>query len=131
MFKTMIAALTVAAMAIPAHAQTFRAENMVRVTPVAGGLFSVESSPKFGVPGQWCAAADYAVRVRGANWQDRIFVQGKGPNRSVVFSIGAKGQTPKSVLSLSATANTPGANFTVQRAYAFCIEQRRPFQFFP
>lgn len=127
--KSSFAIAVTALVVIPMAAQAFVAENRVEVMPRAGSSFEVEPDPIFGVPGQWCAAADYAVRVLRAPWTNRVYVQGPGSvSRAVVFGMTPAGATPSSITSVSNSANTPGANFSVQRAFAFCINQRLPYK---
>ena len=130
MRKMIAAAALIAIAAGPISAQTFTAENRAKVTPLAGGVFSVAEENRFGVPGQWCGAADYALRVLKADWLDRIYVQGQGDKRAVEFALSPNGTTPSSITVISNSAKTPGANFTVQRAYRFCLDQRVPNYFF-
>ena len=124
LFKTLIAAAVTAA-TLPATAFAFTAENRAQVTPLSGGTFQVSPERYFGVPGQWCGAADYAVRALGADWSQRIYVLDK-QGRDVVFGLTPQGNTPSSITVVSNSAKTPGANFSVQRAFAFCIDQRTP-----
>jgi hypothetical protein len=122
-----LTAILVGTLAVPASAATFTAENSVKVTSLAGKSFEVAPDRKFGVPGQWCGAADYAKRVLGVTGTERLYVQGQGSTRrSVVFGLDPAGATPSSISVVSNSANTPGANFSVQRAFLFCIEQRVP-----
>lgn len=124
--KTLLSAVVISAMTMPIIASAFTAENRTKVTPAAGNTFVVSPSGRFGVPGQWCAASDYAQRVLGADWSQRLYVQGSGSERrSIVFGLDPAGATPSKITVVSRSAKTPGANFSVQRAYAFCIEQRR------
>ena len=109
--------------ALPATAGTFIAENRTKVTALSNNTFQVKPETHFGVPGQWCGAADYARRVLGAGWSDRIYVRGKS-GRNVQFGLTPGGATPSSISIVSASANTPGANFSVQRAFGYCIDQR-------
>lgn len=125
--KSLLAAAIVACIALPATAQTFFAENRVEVTPLKGSSFQVGPDSGFGVPGQWCAAADYARRVLGVPWASRLYVQGIGTaKRSIIFGPDPAGAQPSRITVVSRSAKTPGANFSVQRAYGFCIDQRVP-----
>ena len=110
-------------MALPATAATFVAENRTKVTPLSGGTFKVSPDRYFGVPGQWCGAADYARRALGVSWSSKIYVRGRS-GRDVIFGTSPGGATPSSIGSVAASANTPGANFSVQRAFGYCIDQR-------
>jgi hypothetical protein len=131
--KTICAVALMITTALPAFsAQVFRAENRVDVTPLAGGSFEVEPDIRYGVPGQWCAASDYARRVLNVPWTSRIYVQGPGSaRRSIVFGLDPAGAEPSRITIVSRSAKTPGANFSVQRAFDFCINQRQPFHQFP
>lgn len=123
--KTLLSAVIIGALVIPAVASAFRADNRTRVVPAPGGNFEVSENSRFGVPGQWCAAADYARRVAKADWRQRLFVVGKGQGRrGIVFGLDPNGATPSKITVVSRSADTPGAYFTVQRAYGFCVDQR-------
>ncbi|MFT4708524.1 MAG: glycine/D-amino acid oxidase-like deaminating enzyme [Paracoccaceae bacterium] len=124
--KLFLTVAIAACTALPATAQTFVAENGVKVKPMSGGSFEVEPDSKFGVPGQWCAAADYSRRVLSTPWGNRLYVQGTGTaSRSIVFGADPAGAEPSSITIVSNSAKTPGANFSVQRAYAFCYDNRQ------
>lgn len=129
MQKMLVTVAMIALSALPASAQVFTAENNAKVTPLAGGVFSVAEEKRFGVPGQWCGAADYALRALNADWMDRIYVQRQGAQRAVEFALSPNGTTPSKITVISNSAKTPGANFTVQRAFRICMDQRRPFFF--
>ena len=130
-FKTTIALTVATMMALPMTASAFTAENYVEVTPRGGSSFEVERDGRFGVPGQWCAAADYAVRALGVGWTNRIYVQGPGrTSRSVVFGMTPAGAQPTEITGVAASARIPGSNFSVQRAFAYCIQQRLPSELY-
>jgi hypothetical protein len=130
--KLFLSVALAACTALPATAQTFLAENGVKVNPVNGGSFEVKPADRFGVPGQWCAAADYSRDVLGTPWGSRLYVQGAGSTRrSVVFGTDPAGAEPSTITIVSNSAKTPGANFSVQRAYAFCYDQRLQLNDFP
>jgi hypothetical protein len=126
----MIRSLTVAALAValaaPVAAQTFRAENRVNVTAVAGG-FTVENGAGFGARGMWCAAADYARDVLDARGTQRIYVaedrkmRQRGP---VKFTLDSAGLTPSSILILGSSIRTAGANLSVDHAGQFCADSK-------
>ncbi|WP_370400860.1 hypothetical protein [Sulfitobacter sp. JB4-11] len=114
------------ALAAPVSAQTFRAENGVNVTPVAGG-FAVASGNGFWARGMWCAAADYARDVLGAGGTQRLYVaqpQPRGSRTPVVFSLDPAGLTPSRVTILGASIRTAGANLSVDHAQGFCADHK-------
>ena len=126
-FKTVAALVVATTLALPVTGHAFTAENKGKVQSRGGSSFEVAEDRRFGVPGQWCAAADYAVRVLGAGWTSRIYVQGQGSaKRNVVFGLTPKGASPKSITDVAASAKRPGSNFSVQRAFDYCIQQRLP-----
>ncbi|MGJ8544884.1 MAG: hypothetical protein ACSHWZ_05520 [Sulfitobacter sp.] len=124
-FKILSVALSGAvALAVPALAEGFRAQNRVHVTPVAGG-FQVDGGGGFGARGMWCAAADYARRVEGAPGAARLYVSGPAKQGGqAVFTLDPAGLTPQSVLSTAQSVNTAGANLSVDHALGFCADAR-------
>lgn len=110
----------------PVAAEGFRAVNHVVVTAVPGG-FDVAGGGGFGARGMWCAAADYAKRVRGARGVDRIYIaQGRTPGigqrAPVRFTLSSDGLTPASVFVVDASLRQAGANLSVDHAYGFCSD---------
>lgn len=65
-----------------APVQAFTANNGVRVNSVDAGVFEVVPVNSGTVDEFWCGAAEYARRVLGAGWQDRIYVV-RGRDESV------------------------------------------------
>ncbi len=117
-------------LALPATAQSFRAENRVTVTPVTGGFEAFEGGG-MGARSLWCAAADYAKEVRGASGTQRLYVKtARGPSvtqpnrKAVSFTLDPTGLTPSTVLVLGPSIRTPGANLSVDHAYSFCADHR-------
>jgi len=124
----LIAFALVALIAVPASAQTFRAENQVDVVPTAGG-FAVQNGGGFGARGMWCAAADFARDRLGARGVDRIYVRtgrtpGVGQRAPVEFTLDPAGLTPSSVLIAGSGLRTPGANLSVDHAHIFCDDAK-------
>ncbi|WP_299874163.1 hypothetical protein [uncultured Sulfitobacter sp.] len=114
------------ALATPAAAQTFRAENRVDVTPVANGFAIADGNGQW-ARGMWCAAADYARDVLGAGGTQRIYVaksKGRGAGNPVIFTLDPTGLTPSSVTFLSSSIKTPGANLSVDQANVYCADFR-------
>lgn len=124
-----ILSLTLAAtmtLATVANAQTFRAENRVNVTPQSGGLFAVDTASRYGARGAWCAGADYAIDVLGANGSERLTVRSAQSTNSgpVTFGLGAGNTTPVGVTGTSAALRTAGSNLSVNHAFQFCHDAR-------
>ncbi|MEW9919444.1 hypothetical protein AB2B41_07510 [Marimonas sp. MJW-29] len=128
MRRLLISALSGVLLAGPLQAQTFRAENGVIVTPVAGG-FEISSGGGQGARGMWCAAADYALDVLGAGGFDRIYIaQGRrlafGERGPVRFTMDPTGLTPRRVLVVGMSLSAPGSNLSVDHALLFCQDAR-------
>lgn len=119
------AALTAMA-AAPLAAQTFRAENRVKVTPLTGNDFQISSSGDYGAGGMWCAASDYAQDVLNASGTTRIYITQARTSTSgpVTFSLDNDGANAKNVLIVGATLRQAGANLSVDHAYQYCHDAR-------
>ena len=124
----LIASLT-AALAAPAAAQSFRAENRLTVNPVAGGVEVVEG--RNGARDIWCAASDYAQDVLGASGTTRLYVLApravtstSGGHNAVTFTTDANAVTPVQTLALGSSIRTVGANLSVDHSYQFCYDRR-------
>jgi hypothetical protein len=124
--KTLTMAAVVALAAVPAVAQTFRAENRVDVTPALNNAFQISSGGDYGARGMWCAASDYAQDVLGASGTSRIYITEPRTSTSgpVKFSLDANGTQGKSVSIVGASLRQLGANLSVDHAYQFCYDAR-------
>lgn len=124
MLRLFSACALTAALAAPLGAQTFHAKNGVTATPDAG-VFSVANGGGLGARGMWCAAADYARDVLGANGSQRIYVaedRARGQRGPVRFTLDATGLTPSRVSIIGASIRTAGANLSVGHAISFCAD---------
>lgn len=110
-----------------ASARTFIAENNIPVVSSGGSSFVVQGQGGWGAQGAWCAASDYARQVLGASNTQRIFVdnQPRLPKRHTKFTLSQNGLKRTSVLSLSATLNTPGTSVSVGGGHQYCIDIRQ------
>ena len=124
--KTLTMAAVVALAAVPAVAQTFRAENRVDVMPALNNAFQITSGGDYGARGMWCAASDYAQDVLGASGTSRIYITESRTSTSdpVTFSLDANGTQGKSVSIVGASLRQLGANLSVDHAYQFCYDAR-------
>ena len=124
--KTLTMAAVVALAAVPAVAQTFRAENRVDVRPALNNAFQISSGGDYGARGMWCAASDYAQDVLGASGTSRIYITEPRTSTSgpVTFSLDANGTQGKSVSIVGASLRQLGANLSVDHAYQFCYDAR-------
>ncbi|OBY24449.1 hypothetical protein [Leisingera sp. JC1] len=123
------AALLACASGAPAAADTFVANRGVRVLPVNDYVYEVVPGRSGGTWDYWCAGAQYARRVLGANWTDRYYVvRGRdvsvttGRRSSVQFSLHPEqaGVQPKTGwLSLGFR---PGESLSVQQGYGYCVQ---------
>ena len=128
MRNLVLSSAVIATMAAPAQAQTFKAENGVKVEP-AGSEFLVTGDAGLGARGIWCAAADYARSNGGARDAQRLYVAkgrkaGLGQRGSVAFTLDPSGLTPSSVLILGTSIAKAGANLSVGHAYSFCADSK-------
>ena len=124
------AALALMLMALaPDLAHAFSGRRGTTVNPVNSAVFEVV--PRSSGNGEvfWCGAADYARRVLGAGWQDRIYIaRGRGESvttgrRSAVqFTLdpAAAGITPAEQQSLSLNSLRVGESMSVQQANNYC-----------
>lgn len=122
--KAFLTALGLAAfLALPATAQSYRAQGDITVTPVPGG-FRVADGGGMGARGMWCAAADYAQRVSGGAATTRIYVADETRRGPVTFTLDPAGLTPSSVLILGNSIRRAGANLSLAHALSFCADFR-------
>jgi hypothetical protein len=126
MRNIVLSSAMIAAMVAPAQAQTFKAENGVKVEP-AGNGFLVTGDAGLGARGIWCAAADYARSNGGARDAQRLYIAkgrkaGLGQRGPVAFTLDPSGLTPSSVLILGTSIAKAGANLSVGHAYSFCAD---------
>lgn len=123
------AAVLACSTAVPAAADSFLANRGVRVLPVNDLVYEVVPGRSGGTWDYWCAAAQYARRVLGANWTDRFYVvRGRdvsvttGRRSSVQFTLYPEqaGVPPKTGwLSLGFR---PGESLSVQQGYGYCVQ---------
>lgn len=115
----------------PISAQAFTTPRGVKVNPVNDVVFEVipKSSGFYG--DFWCGASEYARRVQGADWTDRVYVvQGRSPSvttnrRSAVqFTLSPEAANvpppPQGWLALGIKA---GGSMSVQQARTHCDQQ--------
>ena len=127
--KTGVALTLAVAMALPAvaaNAETFKAQNRVTVTTQGDGVFYAPMANQGGARGTWCAAADYATEVLGANGHERLYVVAPKTTNSgpTGFALDPQGVDAMPVSGLSAGLRTKGANLSVSHAYQFCHDSR-------
>lgn len=110
--------------AAPLSAQTYEAQNGVRVTGSANS-FTVSGGNGYGARGVWCAAADFARVVAGASTAQRLYVTSSGSStRNVRFSLSPRGLSPQTVTSIGSSISTPGANLTIGHAIGYCADRK-------
>ncbi|MDE4173418.1 hypothetical protein PXK01_04575 [Phaeobacter sp. PT47_59] len=69
----------VMALHLGSAAQAFTTSDGVRVNPVSPGVFEVIPQNSGSPRDFWCGASEYARRVLGAGWQDKVYVlRGRG-----------------------------------------------------
>lgn len=124
MKRLMIGASLALLAAGPLAAQSYTAQNGVRVTG-SGSSFTVAGGNGYGARGIWCAAADYARVAAGASTAQRVYVVSNGGSRNTVrFSLSARGLKPSKVTSIGNSISTPGANLTIGHAIGFCADRK-------
>lgn len=132
--KTIAAALATGLMATvlaPLGAEAFTTPRGVRVNPVNDVVFEVipKSSGSYG--DFWCGASEYARRVQGAGWTDRVYVvQGRSPSvttnrRSAVqFTLyPEKANLPPAPQGWLALGIKAGGSMSIQQAKTHCLQQ--------
>ena len=126
--RTTLFGVMCALLALPATAQTFRAENRVYVTPAPGG-FEVSNGGGYGARGMWCAAADYANDVAGAAGTDRRYIArgrtpGIGQQVPVLFSLDQSSLRPSAVFIVGVSLRQDGSTLSVDHAHSFCADAK-------
>lgn len=128
MFKIMAVSLLAVALPLAAVAQSFNGKRGTRVAPVNAAVFEVVGRASATGEDYWCGASDYARRVLGKTWTDKIYIaRGRGPsvttNRksAVQFTAdpaaaGITAQQP----SLSLNSLKVGDNMSIQQANLYC-----------
>lgn len=108
-------------------AQTFTAQNRLKVLPLNGSDFEVIEARGEGPRGMWCAAADYAVSQGRTGPGQRIYVKiVRGPSisvagrKGVVFTTDAGRLSQEPSRSLSVGTRTVGEGLPVAHAIQFC-----------
>jgi hypothetical protein len=127
MTRSIVLSAALAALIVtPASAQTFRAENRVTVTPLAGSDFQISSGGDYGARGMWCAASDYAKDVLGVSGTTRLYITGPRTSTSgpVTFGLGSDRPVNSTFVIVGATLRQEGANLSVDHAYQFCYDAR-------
>ncbi|MEW2911338.1 hypothetical protein [Leisingera sp. JC11] len=128
--KNLITAAALACItAVPAAADTFLANRGVRVLPVNDIVFEVVPGRSGGTWEYWCAAAEYARRVLGANWTDRYYVvRGRdisvttGRRSSVQFTLYPERAGVPSRIGWLSLGFRPGDSLSVQQGYGYCSQ---------
>ncbi len=130
MKNTLIAFGLTATLMAPLSAEAFTTARGVRVNPVDDLIFEVipKSSGSYG--DFWCGASEYARRVKGASWTDRIYVvQGRstsvttGRRSAVQYTLSPAevgvAPPPQGWLALGIKA---GDSMSVQQANTYCMQ---------
>lgn len=123
---TLIAAALAAALALPASAQSYRFAGNMTVTPAGSDSFYVSGVPTL-VPGSyWCAAAEYALRVLGADFEQIMYVVGgmQRGERSVLISLSPAGTASEAAPIKQRSVFIDGANRKVNAGLADCRDLR-------
>lgn len=125
--STPLAALVLAA-ALTTPAEAFNSRNGMTVTDLGGGLFRVEYEARINETDYWCAAADYAERVLGANSKTRMYRASPPPRKrgqGITFTLDpAKSGGPTGISTFGAGASKTSIGLGHVRG-SFCHVQRR------
>ena len=105
----------------------FLSRSKTPVYPITATTFEVGLRPGQSFRAFWCSASDYARRVLGSDWNDRIYVsRGLGNGRlsgapdAVEFSLDPVAQAAQPSLRLSVNAFEVGDSRTVSSANGDC-----------
>ncbi|MEP5732288.1 MAG: hypothetical protein ABJL67_23310 [Sulfitobacter sp.] len=109
-------------MALPANAQTFHANNGMKVTPAGGQSFVVSGFPRNTPQSHWCAAAQYAQRFLKASYSQRMYVVGdyKRGQRQFLISLDPTGTASEGQRIKEFSVRIDGANRRVDEGLDFC-----------
>ncbi|TMV08046.1 hypothetical protein FGK63_11410 [Ruegeria sediminis] len=128
MFKFIGITVTATTLVLATQAQAFSSANGYRVNQVDNAVFEVIPRGRSNTNFYWCSASDYARRVLGAGWQDRIYIaRGYGPSvttgrkTAVQFTLNpqAAGVTPLESGGFRSGLQA-GDSMSVQQANAYC-----------
>ncbi|MEP2920051.1 MAG: hypothetical protein ABJP06_04940 [Sulfitobacter sp.] len=121
MMKAVAFALA-ALVAFPAHAKEFRSTNGMHVRPVNANSWTVSGIPDRTPQSHWCASAEYAQRVLGASFNQRMYVVGnaKRGQREYLISLSPKGTISEGGRSKQFGIRLDGANRRVDEGLDFC-----------
>jgi len=120
------------ALAWPATASAFVAENLLRVNATGATQFEVVATVSAGAKDYWCAAAQYAIS-QGAVANTRLYlVEGPGPSSTIpgrtavqfTTDPAAAGITPVNP-QLVLSVNVVGDNLATVAAQQYCYLQTR------
>lgn len=119
--KAVIFALT-ALMAVPAHANEYRAKNGMHIKPVSANSWTVSGIADNTPQSHWCASAEYAQRFLGADFDQRMYVVGnaKRGQREYLISLSPKGTASEGGDSKELGIRLDGANRRVDQGLDFC-----------
>ena len=139
-FKYLTAPILLAAMlAVPSQAFAFKALNRLTVNPAGGNQFEVIQRAGSSAADNWCAAADYALRVLGASSSQKVYLvagrqaaRTEGNRFGVTFSLSAPPEAQNFTsqpltLSLRNIGDSLGVGFARQYCYDRLEEERRIF----
>ena len=115
------------AVATPALAQNFKAENRLTVAPISDGTFEVIEAQGAGARELWCAAGDYARDQLNAASRARLYVvtprgnsQTTPGRKAVGFAMTPQGATPVTTVILGVSTYNAGSNLSVAHATTLC-----------
>lgn len=131
MKSKVIAAGLAAALLAPVSAEAFTTPRGVKVNPVNDLIFEVIPTSSGSYGDFWCGASEYARRVKGAGWTDRVYVvQGRatsvttGRRSAVQFTLSPfKAQVPPPPQGWLALGIKAGGSMSIQQARSHCDQQ--------
>jgi hypothetical protein len=127
MRSVLIVAALATGLAGSVAAQTYVAENRLKVVPLNSVDFEVIEARGEGARGIWCAAASYVSFVKGMERNTRMYIKSpRGPSvsgagrKGVVFTTDANRLSQGPSKSLSVSTRTIGVGLPVAHAIQFC-----------
>ncbi len=106
--------------------QTYRFARSMTVTPAGADSFLVGGVPTQVPASYWCAAAEYARRVLGADFDQRMYVVGgqQRGERQVLISLSPAGTASETAPIKQRSIFIDGANRKVNAGLADCRDLR-------
>lgn len=119
--------LLIAALPLPALAQSYLSINRLHVFSISATDMEVIEERGEGARGIWCAAADFTLQRNGQVPHQRLYVkEARGPSmrapgrKGTVFTTDVNSLPVNASKAYSVSVNIPGQGLPVVHAYQFC-----------